>query len=123
MLLKIAPTTANEIETPIFNLYVQLLEAWNAQDAHAFAAGFADNGSVIGFDGSLMNGLSEIEMTLSGIFGHHKTAEYVALVREIRFLSPQTALLRAVVGMIPPGSTAINQINERHPIVSCCPNR
>jgi uncharacterized protein (TIGR02246 family) len=73
------PATAAEF--PIYELYHQLLEAWNNQDAHAFAAAFAE-------DGSPMNGLAEIEMTLSGIFTHFKTAAYVAIIREIRFLAP-----------------------------------
>lgn len=107
--LKISPSTpALETEAPIFDLYRQLLQAWNNQDAHAYAAQFADDASVIGFDGSQMNGRSEIELTLSSIFTDHKTAEYVALVREIRFISPQSALLRAVVGMIPPDGSGLN---------------
>jgi uncharacterized protein (TIGR02246 family) len=100
------PSTAAEF--PIYDLYRQLLEGWNNQDAHAFAVTFTEDGSSIGYDGSPMNGVAEIEMTLSGIFTNHKTASYIALVREIRFLSPQVAVLRAVVGMIPPGKTDIN---------------
>ena len=103
-------------EFPIYDLYRQLLEAWNNQNAHTFAATFTEDGSSIGYDGSPMNGLAEIEMTLSGIFTNHKTAVYVAKVREIRFLSPQSAILRAVVGMIPPGKTDINP--ERNAIQS-----
>jgi uncharacterized protein (TIGR02246 family) len=100
------PSTAAEF--PIYELYRQLLEAWNNQDAHAFAATFAEDGSSIGYDGSPMNGIAEIEMTLSGIFTNHKTAAYIAKVREIRFLSPQVAVLRAVTGMISPGKSDIN---------------
>lgn len=101
-------TPALESEVPIFNLYRQVLEAWNRQDAHAFAALFSEDSNVIGFDGSQMNGRAEIELTLSGIFTHHKTAAYVAKVREVRFITPQVALLRAVVGMIPPGGADLN---------------
>jgi uncharacterized protein (TIGR02246 family) len=108
------PSTAAEF--PIYDLYRQLLEAWNNQDAHAFAATFTEDGSSVGYDGSPMNGLAEIEMTLSGIFTNHKTATYVAKVREIRFLSSQTAILRAVVGMISPGKTDLNP--ERNAIQS-----
>ncbi len=63
---------------------------------------------MIGFDGSQMNGREEIVTTLAGIFAHHKTAIYVGKVREVRLLSETTALLRAVVGMIPPGGSDIN---------------
>lgn len=107
--LKITPISPNQqSEAPIFDLYHRLLEAWNVQDAHAYALLFTEDASVVGFDGSQMNGRAEIELTLSGIFTHHKTAEYVAIVREIRFLSPQSALLRAVVGMLPRGASELN---------------
>ena len=106
----------SDSERPIIDLYRQLLDSWNKQDAHGFAATFTDDGSSVGYDGSPMNGIAEIEMTLSGIFTNHKTAAYVAKVREVRFLSPQTAVLRAVVGMIPPGKHEINP--ERNAIQS-----
>lgn len=89
-------------------LYQQLLEAWNARDAAAFAGLFSDDGSAIGFDGSPMNGRAEIAATLNGIFGSHQTARYVAKVREIRRLAPEVFLLRSVVGMVPPGKAELN---------------
>ena len=88
--------------------YKQLLEAWNARDADAFAALFCDSGSVVGFDGSLMNGREEIASTLKGIFGNHQTARYVAKVRDIRQLGAETVLIRSVVGMVPPGKAELN---------------
>jgi len=110
----------SDSERPIIDLYRQLLQAWNNQDAHGFAVSFTDDANVVGYDGSLMNGVAEIEMTLSGIFTNHKTAAYIAKVREIRFLSPQVAVLRAVVGMIPPGKTELNP--ERNAIQSLVAN-
>ena len=101
-------TTAPGSELPVRDLYRALLEAWNQQDATAFAAGFAGTGTCIGFDGSTMNGPAEIEEALGGVFSDHETADYVAVVRELRFLSPETALLRAVVGMVPPGESDLN---------------
>ena len=89
-------------------LYEQLLDAWNARDAAAFAGLFSDEGSVVGFDGSPMNGREEIAATLGGIFGSHQTACYVAKVREIRRLAPEVHLLRSVVGMVPPGKAELN---------------
>ena len=100
------PSTAPEF--PIHDLYRELLEAWNDHDASAFAGTFAEHGNSVGFDGSMMNGAAEIEKTLRGIFSDHETAAYVAVVREVRFLSPQTAVLRAVVGMVPPGSSELS---------------
>lgn len=92
----------------VTSLYEQLLEAWNRQDAAAFAELFGEHGSCIGFDGSQMNGRHEIAATLGDIFRHHKTAHYVANVREVRDLAPEVTVLRAVVGMVPPGQSALN---------------
>ena len=89
-------------------VYQQLLEAWNRRDADGFAAAFTDDGSCIGFDGSMMNGRAEIASTLRGIFDHHPTARYVARVREIRALSPTLVLVRSVVGMVPPDKAELN---------------
>ena len=89
-------------------LYEQLLRAWNDQDADAFGAVFADDGSSVGFDGSTMNGRQEIVETIRAIFKNHRTATYVAKVREVRELGADVLLLRAVVGMTPPGAAELN---------------
>ena len=89
-------------------LYEQLLRAWNDQNAEGFSAVFADDGSAVGFDGSMMNGRQEIAAALNAIFAHHRTATYVAKVREVRELGDDVILLRAVVGMRPPDSAELN---------------
>ena len=89
-------------------LYEQLLRAWNDQNADAFGAAFAEDGSAVGFDGSTMNGRQEIVETIRAIFKNHRTATYVAKVREVRGLGADVVLVRAVVGMIPPGATELN---------------
>ncbi|MBI1315109.1 SgcJ/EcaC family oxidoreductase [bacterium] len=89
-------------------LYSQLLNAWNRRSADDFAERFGKSGSCIGFDGSMMNGQSEIGSTLSAIFAQHPTASYVAKVREVRPLGAGVTLVRAVAGMIPPGKNEIN---------------
>jgi uncharacterized protein (TIGR02246 family) len=91
----------------VLDLYRQLLEAWNKRDADGFAATFAEDGSSVGFDGSPMNGRTEIESTLREIFEHHPTAAYVAKVREVRSLGPGVTLVRSVVGMVPPGKNEL----------------
>jgi uncharacterized protein (TIGR02246 family) len=95
-------------ETQIRELYWQLLDSWNQRNAIGFAALFEEDGSQVGFDGSQIDGRSEIESHLSGIFSDHMTAAYVGKVREVRLLSPEVALLRSVVGMLPQGRTDIN---------------
>jgi uncharacterized protein (TIGR02246 family) len=89
-------------------VYTQLLEAWNRRNADDFAALFTKDGNSVGFDGSPLDGPAEIASTLKGIFANHPTAAYVAKVREVRRLCPEVTLLRAVVGMVPPGQTDLN---------------
>lgn len=92
----------------VAQLYQHLLDRWNQRDAVGMGALHTADANVIGFDGSQMNGREEIVTVLGNIFAHHPTAAYVGKVREVRLLSDSTALLRAVVGMIPPGGTDIN---------------
>jgi uncharacterized protein (TIGR02246 family) len=96
-----------EIED-VERLYRALLDAWNARDANVWGACFADDGSLVGFDGSPIETKAAIVEHLSGIFADHQPATYVAKVREVRELAPGVALLRSVVGMVPPGATDIN---------------
>ena len=88
---------------PIRRLYEQMLIAWNQQDAPAMADCFEEDGNLVGFDGTQADSRADIEDHLRPIFADHPTAAYVAKVREIRMLSSNVGILRAVVGMIPPG--------------------
>lgn len=104
-----AQTTAGQSlhEAQIEKLYRQFLDCWNKRDAHAYAALIAEDGNLIGFDGSQMNGRLAIEAEISRIFTDHQTSRYVSKVREVRFLASDVAILRAVVGMVPPGQADI----------------
>jgi len=95
-------------EAAIRSNYQNLLECWNRRKADDFAALFMDDGNQVGFDGSQVNGRVEIAPHLSAIFADHQTASYVGIVREVRFLTPEVALLRAVVGMVPHGKSDLN---------------
>lgn len=93
-------------------LYRQLLETWNDRDAAAYATLFTHDANVTGFDGSQMDGPAAIEAQLGQIFANHQTAPYVSKVREVRLLSEDVALLRAVAGMTKDGriNPAVNAI-------------
>lgn len=94
-------------ESAVRALYQQLLDSWNSRDAGNFAALFTEDGYSIGFDGSQLMGQGEIASTLHQIFADHPTAPYVRIVREVRLLNPEVAILRAVVGMVPPDQVNI----------------
>lgn len=101
-------TEDNTNHTRALKLYIQLLDAWNRRSADDFAGLFGESGICVGFDGSTMNGPSEIRSSLSAVFDHHLTASYVAKVREVRLLDAAVVLIHAVAGMIPPGEKAID---------------
>ena len=90
------------------DLYDRLIEAWNKRNARDYALLFASNGSIVGFDGSQVNGQTEIGGHVSEIFSHHQTASYVTIVRDVRTIASDVTLLRANVGMVPPGKDDIN---------------
>jgi uncharacterized protein (TIGR02246 family) len=89
-------------------VYFGLLDDWNRQDAAAMASRFAERGSLVGFDGSAIDGRACIEAHLKPIFAQHPTPLFVAKVREVRRMANgQTLLMRAVAGMWPRGASAI----------------
>jgi uncharacterized protein (TIGR02246 family) len=89
-------------------LYADLLRAWNLTDAAAFVADFADDGEVIGFDGSNLSGRDEIESELWRIFADHKVGTYIGIAHGVTLLTPDVAVLRAIAGVMPAGSSDIN---------------
>ncbi|BAN24639.1 SgcJ/EcaC family oxidoreductase [Caballeronia insecticola] len=90
-------------------VYFGLLEDWNRQDAVAMAERFAERGSLIGFDGSTVDGRACIEAHLQPIFAQHATPLFVAKVREVRRMANgQTLLVRAVAGMWPRGANELD---------------
>lgn len=89
-------------------LYEALLTCWNRRNGRDFAALFAEDGRAIGYDGSEHAGRATIEADLARIFGEHATPAYVGLVRGVRFVGTDVALLDAVAGMVPEGRKDID---------------
>lgn len=88
-------------------VYSDLLAAWNRRSAPDMAALVTDDVTMIGFDGSQMEGREVVEQTLAGIFADHATATYVGKVRVVRFPTSDVGVLHAVVGMVPRGQTEL----------------
>lgn len=105
-------SSPDEIE--VSKLYRDLLDSWNRRNADDFAALFADDSEVIGFDGSQQLGQAEIASTLQTIFTDHVTAPYVSKIKTVRFLSPDIAIVRAIVGMVPPGKSELEPKLNAH---------
>jgi uncharacterized protein (TIGR02246 family) len=88
---------------PVAGLYDRVLEGWNAKSGDDFAAPFADDGEVVGFDGSQSVGRAEIAAEMARIFADHATGTYVGKVEGISLLGSEVAVLRAVGGMVAAG--------------------
>lgn len=105
---------SNEIQA----VYYQLLDAWNNRSAGSMAELFTEEGEQIGFDGSQSIGRDEIFLHLKSIFEHHPTAKFVSKVKDVRSLSSDAAILRAIAGMVPPGKSDVNpNVNTHHTLV------
>jgi uncharacterized protein (TIGR02246 family) len=101
------------------SLYARLIDGWNAKDGRAMAATFAPDGEMLGYDGSHVMGRDAIAKELSGIFADHDTASFVTKVKLVRSLGPDVGLLRAIAGMLPPGSSKINpEVNTHHSLLA-----
>jgi uncharacterized protein (TIGR02246 family) len=94
-------------ETAVRALYEDLLAAWNRRDGDGYAALFAPDGMLVGFDGSQVPG-SQIADHVTSIFAHDAPASCVSKVREVRPLAENVVLLRAIVGIIPAGRTVLD---------------
>jgi uncharacterized protein (TIGR02246 family) len=98
----------------VLRVYGNLIGGWNSGDAAVMTRDFADDAEIIGFDGTEMSGRERIAAYLAGIFANHKVASFVTIVREVRTIAPGVAILRAEVGMVPPGGAKL--IPERNAV-------
>ncbi|MCV2487977.1 SgcJ/EcaC family oxidoreductase [Geodermatophilus sp. YIM 151500] len=101
-------TAAHPHEAQIRALYAGFLDGWNRRSGAAVSAGFADDGEIVGFDGSHTSGRLSIASDFRRIFGSHQTPFYVGLVRSVRPMAPGVAVLHAHAGMIPAGGNDLD---------------
>lgn len=100
------------------SVYKQLLDAWNNRNARGMADLFTEDGESIGFDGSQSIGREEIFSHLNPIFEHHQTARFVSKVKDVKFLSSDIVIVRAIAGMVSPQTNDINpNVNTHHTLI------
>ncbi|WP_164669258.1 SgcJ/EcaC family oxidoreductase [Virgibacillus doumboii] len=92
----------------IKKLYEKLIDGWNNRNADQMAQLFTESGEQIGFDGSLLTGPDKIIKELSAIFDSHPTPPFISVVQEAHFIGEDSAILRAIVGMVPPDKTELD---------------
>jgi uncharacterized protein (TIGR02246 family) len=98
--------TAAADEVAIRALYQQMMDAWNKGSDEAYAAPFAEDGDLIGFDGTHFKGRREIAPFHQRLFETHlKGTRLVGQVTSVRFLSLDVALMHAVGGTVMRGKS------------------
>jgi uncharacterized protein (TIGR02246 family) len=93
-------------EAAVRALYQQLMDGWNQGSGDAFAAVFTEDGDLIGFDGTHFKGRQEIAPFHQQLFDKWlKRSRLVGQVKDVRFLSPDVALMHAVGGTVMRGKS------------------
>jgi uncharacterized protein (TIGR02246 family) len=103
--------TANSAdEAAVRDLYEELMGGWNQGSGEAFAAAFTEDGDLVAFDGTHFEGREEIAPFHQELFDRWmKGSRLVGQVKDVRFLSPDVALIHAV------GSTVMRGKSEPSP--------
>ena len=101
-----ATTTNPADEAAVRDLYQQLMEGWNRGSGEAFAAVFVEDGDLVAFDGTHFKGRNEIASFHQQLFDKWmKGTRLVGQVKDVRFLSPDVAVMHAVGGTVMRGKT------------------
>jgi uncharacterized protein (TIGR02246 family) len=97
-------------EAAVRALYQELMDGWNRGSGEDFAAAFTDDGDLVAFDGTHFKGRKEIAPFHQELFEKWlKGSRLVGKVKDVRFLSPDVALVHAV------GSTVMRGKSEPSP--------
>jgi uncharacterized protein (TIGR02246 family) len=93
-------------EAAVRALYQQLMDGWNQGSGEAFAAVFTEDGDLVGFDGTHLKGRQEIAPFHQQLFDKWlKGSRLVGQVKDVRFLSPDIAVMHAVGGTVMRGKS------------------
>jgi uncharacterized protein (TIGR02246 family) len=106
-------------EAAIRSLYFQMIDSWNKGSGDDFAAPFAEDVDLVGFDGTHLKGRQEIASFHQRLFDTFvKGSRLVGKIRNVRFLTPDVAIMHAVGGTIMAGQTDIEpERNSIHTLV------
>lgn len=109
MSIQATPKTDSSVadETAVRALYQELMDGWNRGSGDAFAAPFAEDGHLVGFDGTHLEGRREIASFHQPLFDKWlRGSRLVGQVESVRFLAPDVALMHAIGGTIMRGKAA-----------------
>lgn len=103
------PTGVDESDAvAIQDVPKQIVAAWANHDADAFAAVFAENGSMILPNNVFRRGRDEIQSYMAGAFaGPYRDTQVTGEPMDARFLAADVALVITRGGVLGPGETAV----------------
>ena len=108
-------TSQSADEMSVRSLLTQIGDAWNAGDGSGTAQPFAENGELISADGTHWRGRSEIAKYMSRLVtGSMKGSRFIAEGTEVRFLTPQVAIMHSRASFVMSGGTE----PERYAVLS-----
>jgi uncharacterized protein (TIGR02246 family) len=100
-------------EAPIRALYNQMVAAYNRGDATGVAAVFVSEGAMISGDANRYITPPEIERFLSRLIARlPKGTQFISTVTDVRFASPDIAVLTSEGGWLFPGESAVSDKNQ-----------
>jgi len=95
-------------DTQIRALYARYLAGWNQRSGATVSSVFADDGDLVDLDGTVRSGRLTIAADMRRLFAEFATPTFVGLVRSVRSLADDVAVLHAVAGMVPPGTDQLD---------------
>jgi uncharacterized protein (TIGR02246 family) len=112
-------SSGEEDKASISTLYFQMIDGWNNGSGSIFAAPFAEDGDLVGFDGTRLKGRQNIASFHQQLFDTIlKGSRLVGKIRNMRFLTKDVAIMHAVGGAIMDGQADIEpERNSFHTIV------
>jgi uncharacterized protein (TIGR02246 family) len=111
------PASSSTDARAIEMTYREVMDAWNRGSGDASAACFADEGDLVGFDGTHMHGRGEIGPFHQQLFDTWlRGSRLVGKVRRIRFLQPDVAIMHVVGGTVMAGQSDLDP--ERNSVQS-----
>jgi uncharacterized protein (TIGR02246 family) len=107
-------------DAALSNLYQQVIEGWNRGSGEVFAAPFTDDADFVAFDGTYLKGRQEIASAHQQLFDTFlKGTRLVGKVRNLRYLTPEVAVMIAVGGTVMPGQPDLEvERNSIHTFVA-----
>ncbi|MGI0001656.1 MAG: SgcJ/EcaC family oxidoreductase [Nitrososphaeraceae archaeon] len=96
-----ASKQSTDDEAEIRSLYFQMIDGWNKGNGDLFASPFAEDGDLVGFDGTHLKGRQQIASFHQQLLETYvKGSRLVEKIRDVRFLTPNVAIMHAVGGTI-----------------------